>query len=222
MNCFNIRELQSILKAKYYRELLKEHSIKSLEPETRIKTNQMSNVTPEFYNFYTLGLTTNYKFRALSLTPNLKEKLWKSSFIDYICILTHYTTNYNTNFYYFLSSISISNNVLSSTYEFLKYLIVQIELLFNLPRFTTKNVLNNLLNFNFYNNNYYFISNLNIKKNFSQFIDKDSSFSYNSTVIYSFSQPDYMSTVDVNNKRFTKFYNPLVSYDYKCGHYLGI
>jgi anionic cell wall polymer biosynthesis LytR-Cps2A-Psr (LCP) family protein len=25
-----------------------------------------------------------------------------------------------------------------------------------------------------------------------------------------------------NNARFTRFNNPLISYDYKCGHYLGI
>lgn len=96
----------------------------------------------------------------------------------------------------------------------------------SLPRFTIKNVFNNvfnLLNFNFFNNSGYdLIRILNIKDNFTTFTNNNKLLAYNSTVVYNFSQPDYMSTTDVNNKRFTKFYNPLVSYDYKCGHYLGI
>lgn len=73
MNCFNIRELQGILKRKFFVDLVNSHDHKSILEESmigmRYKANQSLNTDLDYTTFYNFGLhtgrtrdNTNYTF----------------------------------------------------------------------------------------------------------------------------------------------------------------
>jgi hypothetical protein len=69
MNCFNIRELQSILKRRFFTDLINstDHHIllnKSLLT-LRHKINNTTNLTPDIHTFYTLNLSSDFKTKTL-------------------------------------------------------------------------------------------------------------------------------------------------------------
>jgi hypothetical protein len=59
MNCFNIRELQGILKRKFFTDLVNSHDHRNLLDQTmiglRFKTNQSSNTDLDILSFYNYG-----------------------------------------------------------------------------------------------------------------------------------------------------------------------
>jgi hypothetical protein len=63
MNCFNIKELQGILKRKFFVDLLDSHDYKSLLKESmiglRYKLNPDINLDFDTYGFYNFGIHTN-------------------------------------------------------------------------------------------------------------------------------------------------------------------
>ena len=70
MNCFNIREIQSILKRRFFNDLINTHDHHDLLDKTmiglRFKTNDMNTVNPNIFLFYNYGLEMSPKFRSLS------------------------------------------------------------------------------------------------------------------------------------------------------------
>jgi hypothetical protein len=60
MNCFNIRELQGILKRKFFTDLVNSHEHKDLLDKSmiglRYKTNSNINLDPDMLSFYNFGL----------------------------------------------------------------------------------------------------------------------------------------------------------------------
>ena len=82
MNCFNIRELQGILKRKFFVDLVNSHDHKSLLEESmvgmRYKANNTLNLDLDYTSFYNFGLHTsnardniNYNFLGNSSeSPN--------------------------------------------------------------------------------------------------------------------------------------------------------
>ena len=63
MNCFNIKELQGILKRKFFVDLLDSHEYKNLLKESmiglRYKLNPDINLDFDTYSFYNFGIHTN-------------------------------------------------------------------------------------------------------------------------------------------------------------------
>jgi hypothetical protein len=63
MNCFNIRELQGILKRKFFVDLVNSHDHRSLLDKSmiglRYKSNLNSNTNLDITSFYNLGLSEN-------------------------------------------------------------------------------------------------------------------------------------------------------------------
>ena len=72
MNCFNIRELQSILKRKFFTDLINTHDHRDLLEQSmiglRYKTNNNFNLNPDVLSFYNFGLTTSNLNKTLMFT----------------------------------------------------------------------------------------------------------------------------------------------------------
>jgi hypothetical protein len=101
MNCFNIRELQGILKRRFFNDLVNSNDHHMLLNDSmigvRFKLNNTQNIEPDIFTFYNFGTTDVTKFKANTLfsTYNL-------NFMD------DYLTNYfmGINFMKYIPSIS--------------------------------------------------------------------------------------------------------------------
>jgi hypothetical protein len=73
MNCFNIRELQSILKDKFFIDLVSSHDYRELLSSTMLgikyKTNLENNADLEVTTFYNYGLL-NSNLNKMETTSN--------------------------------------------------------------------------------------------------------------------------------------------------------
>ena len=67
MNCFNIREVQSLLKKKFFIDLVNSHDNRILMNKSaiglRYKTNNLNVLNNNFFNFYNYGIDFNSKIR---------------------------------------------------------------------------------------------------------------------------------------------------------------
>ena len=72
MNCFNIRELQGILKRKFFTDLVNSSDYREIMDSSmiglRYKTNNNLNLNHDSLSFYNFGTTTSSKFRTSELT----------------------------------------------------------------------------------------------------------------------------------------------------------
>ena len=109
MNCFNIRELQSMLKRKFFNDLINSQDHRELLNESminlRYKTNTNTLTDPDIITFYNFGTTFN---------PKLKSE--------------NYISGYTANFfsYSFLSSYQSTNmyihNLVAGIYSLVSYI----------------------------------------------------------------------------------------------------
>jgi len=90
MNCFNIRELQTLLKNKYHPDLLDDqlHSefLSKLTLATRFKLFDLSNISPQMSLFYNYPLQSKSLFggaRYRTVTPHVSTQIrtWTESII---------------------------------------------------------------------------------------------------------------------------------------------
>jgi hypothetical protein len=214
MNCFNIRELQSVLKRKFFTDLANTHDHRDLLEQSmiglRYKVNNDLNLNSDILSFYNFGISTNnlnkillfYGSNAGSNTLKLRE--YDVFFLNFF--------NMNGNFLKSFSLLFYINNIL----DYLS-LIFSFNLLF-FPFFSIKVFFNTLL------------SNINFFFDFSNF--------YHFTILtnpdmttpttFIIEDTNYKTTFIKNtflesslNMRYNRFFNLLVSYDYKTGHYMG-
>ena len=79
MNCFNIREVQSLLKGRFFNDLFNSHDhhdfLNSLTIGLRFKTNSLDSIQPNYLLFYQYGLVTNPTTRSQSFSANLTHQL---------------------------------------------------------------------------------------------------------------------------------------------------
>ena len=68
MNCFNIREIQSILKRKFFTDLINTHEHHTLLDKTamglRFKTNNINSINSNIFVFYNYGIEFAPKIRS--------------------------------------------------------------------------------------------------------------------------------------------------------------
>ena len=122
MNCFNIREIQSILKRKFFTDLINTHEHHTLLDKTamglRFKTNNINSVNSNVFIFYNYGLEFAPKIRSsyfnnTTTTDNISFLNANSFFLN----LIQYFTSFNiffffNNFYlYFISLFSFSTSL---------------------------------------------------------------------------------------------------------------
>jgi hypothetical protein len=78
MNCFNIRELQSVLKSKFFVDVMSSFEHRDLLSDTmllvRYKSNQENHIDLDVFNFYNYGLMTS----NVNKIENLSNQIFNS------------------------------------------------------------------------------------------------------------------------------------------------
>ena len=72
MNCFNIRELQGILKRKFFTDLVNTNDHRDFLNQSiiglRFKTNNQLSISPDVESFFNLGTTNSAKSKSTNFT----------------------------------------------------------------------------------------------------------------------------------------------------------
>ena len=96
MNCFNIREIQSILKRRFYTDLINTHDHHTFLDKTamglRFKTNSINNANSNIFIFYNYGIEFSPKIRSNVYT--LGNEVASSGVVSF---------KVNSIFFYFLN-----------------------------------------------------------------------------------------------------------------------
>jgi hypothetical protein len=228
MNCFNIRELQGILKRKFFTDLVNNHDNRHLlEPAIlglRYKLNLNNNLEMNMFSFYNYGINTHsinskVNFNEIAIRPiiggtnYLFLSYFKSSakevFSDVVSFLYYTTLNIS---YSFLNLMS-----LLFSYTTLSFLCLPSLLLLSNTLFINLKI--NLYHLLFFIKNNYSISqsypNYPTTK-FDQFLFFNSQDlnNYNNLSINNYLESS-------NGQRYNRFSNALINYDYKTGNYIG-
>jgi hypothetical protein len=219
MNCFNVRELQGNLKRKFFTDLVNSNDHRDFLNQSilgmRFKTNNNLAITSDMEAFYNFGTTTTSKSKSFEFVNNYTE------FNNFLSQTITNTMNISvlSNF----NTLNIFNNLISyikSVFD----VIISINLY---SIVTTTNVfssLNNLVTFNL--NHFKLILNFSASQK-----DLNTSTQGSETTFFNSENLNISDTISnttsslsevSNSYRFNRFSNPLISYDYKCGHYLGI
>lgn len=155
MNCFNIRELQGILKRRFFTDLVNSNDHHELLNNTminlRFKLNNTQSIEPDIFTFYNIGTTTNLKTKSSILNSIYSwNNTSNQSTFFYNYNIFELFSNYRFNLVNFEQSINIifssfidiiKNFHYSSFMEFINY-VKYIPTLFSL---------NFNLNFNYMN-----------------------------------------------------------------------
>jgi hypothetical protein len=115
MNCFNIREIQSILKRKFFTDLINTHEHHSLLDKTamglRFKTNNINSINSNVFIFYNYGLEFAPKIRTSFFSNNFDQSSpsFFSNNNSLLLLLTDKFSNFNifffiNNFYLYLTN----------------------------------------------------------------------------------------------------------------------
>jgi len=210
MNCFNIRELQGILKRRFFTDLINSSDHRDVLDSSmiglRFKTNNNLNLNHDLLSFYNFGTTTGLKNRHYNIyniydtnpvtVPLLKYfiqhdfslNLFINSLFNYISFCIH-------SVYFFFINLSPLNllpvNILSSLTQAIVLNFNISAPLSNVTVLTKESTHNAVL---------YTTTSTIVDNKVSMYSNLESSY-------------------DI---RYNRFSNPVVSYDFKCGHYLGI
>lgn len=227
MNCFNIRELQGILKRKFFVDLVNSHDHKSILEESmigmRYKANQSLNTDLDYTTFYNFGLhtgrtrdNTNYTFLNNLTTSSNRVFIDGVSYkiLRTLDSLTPLSTPLNTIFLNFFSRLY--NTIIDSICILLTLNpFASLIQLFNLNL-----VISTLLNnFNFFYTKSYILEFLTFWKDFTT--SNPNLYIVSKDVLPSIQQNTLMMSESSQKQRFTRFNNPLINYDYKTGNYIG-
>jgi hypothetical protein len=175
MNCFNIRELQGILKRKFFTDLVNSSDSHKATDSTLISMrhkNNMSNIlTYDQSLLYNFDLTTTSKYKNFLFSPG---KVYSYSKLNYN-ILPNFTNN-------------ISSTVLLRGFYNLPSLLKDLLSFIYVPTLYSLTTLNNSLYFianSILNNFYYNLPNITSLNKYYPYsvIDKEPTNSYNSSTI---------------------------------------
>lgn len=218
MNCFNIRELQSNLKRKFFTDLVNSNDHRDLLDSTmiglRFKTNDVTSLNSDVFSFYQYGTNTNYKSRNTIFT-NSYTNLDLTNFN----LLSYFN---NELLKYFVSK--------TPNYVFNKLLLLMNEIEMNFFYMLTRLKFSSLINFSnfnlhidiFFNTNLFFIKDIKLFILNQKVFDSNTLFFFKSdNSMSSDIQTAYSGLENSSYKRFNKFSNPSINYNYKSGNYLG-
>jgi hypothetical protein len=224
MNCFNIREIQGILKRKFFTDLVNTSDNRLAMDSTLIgirHRNNMSNIL--LYDqslFYNFDLTNTSKYKSFFIGPIESHSYSSSNFITnkfykITQILFQYiglsTPNLSLNqvvkdlLFFLYSPIFNSLFTILSSLSYFKYTIITTLFIPSLPSYLFR-----------INNSPDYINTFEVEN-----IDKN----YISTTQ---NYNDFMSSTrftfadNSSTWRFNRYTYPLISYDYKSGNYLSI
>ena len=238
MNCFNIRELQGILKRRFFTDLVNSNDHRELLDSTmiglRYKTNGLNSIEPDMPLFFNLGTTNSVKNKQLHLNPYvnflLNEKNSDKTFFETI-------KSYYNSFDLFMDELVKPINNVISNFSIKNLFNIKVSLRFNqfslssiIEKFQTElTILFNISLNNLFQVFYVINPNTLFTTNTKAVNVKDSNSSEN--VVFSTEITNTVENSTESETRYTeytsmfrnlRFFNPLVSYDYKSGNYLGI
>lgn len=236
MNCFSIRELQGILKRRFFTDLTNSSDHRELLNNSmiglRFKTNNNLTVDTDISMFFNYGTTFNSKFKNLELTNiylNTSTTLSTAFITRYVSIVYNFILNL---FIYPLTPFTTSYDLSGNRPGISTFYFSIIDLIFNfvyvIQNFTLKSMLS--LTYIFDSLRSSILLNLNLNTSFNLYTNINGYNQNNLTTTNYTTETITLNSV-INNSltteisesiRFTRFHNPLISYDYKCGHYLGI
>jgi hypothetical protein len=212
MNCFNIRELQGILKRKFFADLVNSADHREVLSSSmiglRFKANNNFNLDHDVLSFFKLGTNNLNRSRSSEYSSSYAHKL---SF-------NGSTSAFANNYLPYSSGLfSATNTFLMSTQLVILSPLVSLKTLFS--------------NFNFTNlftalksNIFFSTSQTNTAVYYGEIQNLESSsnlsFQANNGTNNFSKGIDFFSEKE-NLSRFSRFANSTVSYDYKCGNYLG-
>ena len=214
MNCFNVRELQGNLKRKFFTDLVNSNDHRDFLNQSilgmRFKTNNNLAITPDMEAFYNFGTTSSSKVKTFEFV----NMYTMNTSVNFNNLFPSFNTSLFSIFTNVITYIkSISDLILSIN----PYSIMTIS---NIPA-----TLANLTSFNLTSFRFYTTSSTNFNVNFGNFKSENEITVFNSeNLAITNSNTNTSSSLSemTNSYRFNRFSNPLISYDYKCGHYLGI
>ena len=221
MNCFNIRELQGILKRKFFTDLVNTHEHRNLMDKTmiglRYKSNTNSNLDNDMLSFYNFGINTQPTNQHTTLDSFTSNSNYSRPTIS---IYNQYFVSlfYNNDITFFNRITKFFSVIFSDVFTLpLHTNIYSLSGIFK-PQIFSKTLLNNFnfLNFSF-NEFSYLKFNVNNTSNKGHifFTQKDTGLTFN---LNEFKQGLSESS---DTQRFTRFSSSLINYDYKTGHYIG-
>ena len=225
MNCFNIRELQGILKRKFFTDLVNTSDSHKAVESTLINMrhkNNMSNIL--LYDqslFYNFDLTNTSKFKSFNYTPG---KVYSYSELNLLPQIHNVLTNSALQILSLniLNYFKIFSNILKDLLSFI-YLPGTTTLINSLSSFSFfKKTLSNSVYFNSPNliKTFQFSANNNLlnSKNTANELYNSSTINYST---FSNLSPSSLAE-NSSTWRFNRYSYPLISYDYKSGNYLSI
>lgn len=213
MNCFNIRELQGILKRRFFSDLVNSADHRDLLSSSmiglRFKSNNAINIDHDTLSFFKLGTNNSAKSRS-------------SDFSNYYSDFLASANNTNS----FKANLSFSN---PSSY-FISLFVNFASNIISLFSYSPLVALSSLVNYISFSSFMSLIqSNLLFTTTFSQSTSQkfevstsEGSARYTSTNVLTGQSLKYSFMEQESLSRFSRFSNPIVSYDYKCGNYIGI
>ena len=243
MNCFNIRELQGILKRKFFTDLVNSNDHRDLFDKSiiglRFKNNNQLNINHDMSLFYNFGTTNSAKTKHTLFTNNYADLYTllntRHAMNDFFIKLSEYTIGMiNLLLTMNLSSLNtlpifsktINNN---TTMNILNMFNESFQILTSATLTTVSSTtklpgfINEFIGMNLSPNFYANTANPNLKAPVSNDIPNDTVFTSENITNLDSLQTFNSSMSEVSTSfRFTRFSNPLISYDYKCGNYLGI
>ncbi len=128
MNCFNIREIQSILKRKFFTDLINSHEHHTLLDKTamglRFKTNNINSINSNIFIFYNYGIEFTPKTRSSYFLINNNFSNETPFFNSYNFLYTLINKFLNVNFFYIFNNLYLNlfNNIyhISSSHSLFK------------------------------------------------------------------------------------------------------
>jgi hypothetical protein len=221
MNCFNIRELQGILKRRFFVDLVNSHDHRDILSTAMIgvkhKLNNTENINLDITMFYNWGISKNQSYKVVNF--NMSEGSYNRSYIS----------SFN---FFFIEFLNV-NITLSSFFNTLIISVYNFTYLFNISGLLTTcfSLVHSTLS-TFFSNIFYVIclnfavlkseiSMLNIKEHISSAPSKEYSLFFSKDMDSPELITNFSFTEQSSSQRLTRFSSPLIGYDYKTGHYLG-
>ena len=134
MNCFNIREIQSILKRKFFTDLINTHEHHTLLDKTamglRFKTNNINTLNSNIFTFYNYGIEFTPKIRSsyfFSNNTNFNNISYFNNTSYFYSLITKFL---GFNFFFFLNNLYLTINNQFSSISSLNISFKNVSLLF--------------------------------------------------------------------------------------------
>jgi len=211
MNCFNIRELQGILKRRFFSDLVNSADHREILSSSmiglRFKTNNNLNLEHDTMSFFKLGTNNSAKSRSTEYSNYYTDFLGSPKVVSGTFDMNLSSSAPHAMYYAFSVATSALSSLLLSPFQSLTSMLSSSPL----------SSLASLVKLNFSVS----VLSSGASKAYEPAVSTSTTF-YASKQQVSSVESKYAFLESENLFRFSRFTNPVISYDYKCGNYIGI